>query len=689
MKLLGNAVCKYRKIILIIALILLIPAIIGMKSTRINYDILVYLPENIETVQGEKILSEDFDMGGFSVIILENMKNKDILKLENKIKEIDNVEKVISAADLIGTEIPKGMLPDKVQNMLYDENKTIMLVTFKEQISSDETINSVQKIREMTDERCKISGMTATLIDTRDLSNSEVIIYVVIAVLLCLIILQLALDSYFVPILLLLNIGIAVLYNMGTNIFLGEISYITKAISAVLQLGVTMDFAIFLYHSYLQEKETAKDNDEAMSIAIGKTMTSVLGSATTTIAGFLALCTMRLTLGKDIGLVMAKGVLFGLICVITVLPALILIFDKAIQKTRHKALLPKFEHLKNFNIKHYKAIAVIFLIMVPFAVWGYSHTQSYYNLDGDLPKDLPSVEANTDVKDKFHVVTAETLLIDKNMPEYKVEEMLEKIDKIDGIRWTLSYTDLLGTSVPVDSLPDSIKSIFIGSKYQMIIIDSDYELATDELTNQISEINKIIKEYDNDAILAGEGPLMNDLVEIADHDFNSVNYVSMAVIFIIMIINLKSFALPILLMIAIEFAIFINMGIPAYTGTKLPFVASIVIGTIQLGATIDYAILITTKYIGERKAGKDKFKAIDYALGTSINSVAVSALCFFGATFGVGIYSEIAMISSLCILMARGALISGAVVITVLPAFLLIFDKWICKTTKGLTKIKA
>jgi predicted RND superfamily exporter protein len=426
-----------------------------------------------------------------------------------------------------------------------------------------------------------------------------------------------------------------------------------------------------------------------MSIAIGKTMTSVLGSATTTIAGFLALCTMRLTLGKDIGLVMAKGVLFGLICVITVLPALILIFDKAIQKTRHKALLPKFEHLKNFNIKHYKAIAVIFLIMVPFAVWGYSHTQSYYNLDGDLPKDLPSVEANTDVKDKFHVVTAETLLIDKNMPEYKVEEMLEKIDKIDGIRWTLSYTDLLGTSVPVDSLPDSIKSIFIGSKYQMIIIDSDYELATDELTNQISEINKIIKEYDNDAILAGEGPLMNDLVEIADHDFNSVNYVSMAVIFIIMIINLKSFALPILLMIAIEFAIFINMGIPAYTGTKLPFVASIVIGTIQLGATIDYAILITTKYIGERKAGKDKFKAIDYALGTSINSVAVSALCFFGATFGVGIYSEIAMISSLCILMARGALISGAVVITVLPAFLLIFDKWICKTTKGLTKIKA
>jgi predicted RND superfamily exporter protein len=685
----GQFVTKHKKIILIIAIILLIPSILGMKATRTNYNILAYLPSDLETVQGQDVLADDFHRGAYAILVVDNMPSKDILKLEDKIKKVSTVKDVASVADATGTSIPKEALPDEIKNKIYSGDETIIFVTFENAISDDQTMDAVSEIKKIAGTQCKVSGMTATLLDTKDLSDREVSIYVLIAVALCLLILQLALDSYFAPFLILINIGIAILYNMGTNIMFGEISYITKAISAVLQLGVTMDFAIFLYHSYLQEKETAKDNDEAMSIAIGKTMTSVLGSATTTIAGFLALCTMRLTLGKDIGLVMAKGVLFGLICVITVLPALILIFDKAIQKTRHKALLPKFEHLKNFNIKHYKAIAVIFLIMVPFAVWGYSHTQSYYNLDGDLPKDLPSVEANTDVKDKFHVVTAETLLIDKNMPEYKVEEMLEKIDKIDGIRWTLSYTDLLGTSVPVDSLPDSIKSIFIGSKYQMIIIDSDYELATDELTNQISEINKIIKEYDNDAILAGEGPLMNDLVEIADHDFNSVNYVSMAVIFIIMIINLKSFALPILLMIAIEFAIFINMGIPAYTGTKLPFVASIVIGTIQLGATIDYAILITTKYIGERKAGKDKFKAIDYALGTSINSVAVSALCFFGATFGVGIYSEIAMISSLCILMARGALISGAVVITVLPAFLLIFDKWICKTTKGLTKIKA
>ena len=684
----GQFVTKHKKIILIIAIILLIPSILGMKATRTNYNILAYLPSDLETVQGQDVLADDFHRGAYAILVVDNMPSKDILKLEDKIKKVSTVKDVASVADATGTSIPKEALPDEIKNKIYSGDETIIFVTFENAISDDQTMDAVSEIKKIAGTQCKVSGMTATLLDTKDLSDREVSIYVLIAVALCLLILQLALDSYFAPFLILINIGIAILYNMGTNIMFGEISYITKAISAVLQLGVTMDFAIFLYHSYLQEKETAKDNDEAMSIAIGKTMTSVLGSATTTIAGFLALCTMRLTLGKDIGLVMAKGVLFGLICVITVLPALILIFDKAIQKTRHKALLPKFEHLKNFNIKHYKAIAVIFLIMVPFAVWGYSHTQSYYNLDGDLPKDLPSVEANTDVKDKFHVVTAETLLIDKNMPEYKVEEMLEKIDKIDGIRWTLSYTDLLGTSVPVDSLPDSIKSIFIGSKYQMIIIDSDYELATDELTNQISEINKIIKEYDNDAILAGEGPLMNDLVEIADHDFNSVNYVSMAVIFIIMIINLKSFALPILLMIAIEFAIFINMGIPAYTGTKLPFVASIVIGTIQLGATIDYAILITTKYIGERKSGKDKFKAIDYALGTSINSIVVSALCFFGSTFGVAVYSKIAMISSLCTLMSRGALISMAVVVTMLPAFLLLFDKIICKTTKGLTSVK-
>lgn len=684
----GQFVTKHKKIILIISLLLLIPSIIGMQATRINYDILAYLPDDVETVQGENILADDFEMGAYSIIVIDNMEAKDILKLEDKIREVDTVQKVASVADVLGTSIPKEALPDEIKDKIYSEDETIMLVTFKDAISSDETMSAVEEIKGLVSEQCKVSGMTATLLDTKDLSNQEVAIYVIIAVALCLLILEVALDSYFAPILLLLNIGIAILYNMGTNIFLGQISYITKAISAVLQLGVTMDFAIFLYHSYLQEKKTAKDNDEAMSIAIAKTMTSVLGSATTTIAGFLALCSMELTLGKDIGIVMAKGVMFGLICVVTVLPALILMSDKIIEKTRHKEILPKFEKLKNFSIKHYKAIIVAFLIMLPFSIYGYTNTEVYYNLDSSLPETLSSVEANNDVHDNFNVVTAELLLVNKDMPEYKVNEMLDKIDNLEGISWTLSYSDLLGTSIPIESIPNDIKDIFIGSKYQLIIINSEYELATDELTNQITEVNNIIKEYDSESILAGEGPLMNDLVEIANHDFNSVNYVSIVIIFIIMICVLKSALLPIILMCTIEFAIFINMGIPAYTNTTIPFIASIVIGTIQLGATIDYAILITTKYIDERKNGKDKKQAIDYALGTSIGSIVVSALCFFGATFGVGVYSKIEMISSLCTLMARGAVVSMAVVVTVLPALLMAFDKLVCKTTMGMRKLK-
>ena len=683
----GNAVCKHRKIILIIALILLIPAILGMKATRINYDILVYLPENIETVQGEKILSEDFDMGGFSVVILENMKNKDILTLESKIKEINNVEKVVCIADVIGTEIPKEMLPNKVQDMLYDKNKTIMLVTFKEQISSDETINSVEKIREITDERCKISGMTATLIDTRNLSDSEVIIYVVIAVVLCLIILQLALDSYFVPFLLLGNIGIAVLYNMGTNIFLGEISYITKAISAVLQLGVTMDFAIFLYHSYIQEKNNFTSKEEAMSNAIRKTFTSVLGSSLTTIAGFLALCSMNLSLGKDIGIVMAKGVLFGVISVVTILPALILECDKIIEKTKHKEILPKFTHLRDFIIKHYVIITILFIIILPIAFYGYKNTDVYYKLDKSLPESLSSVEANNILKEDFNMASMEMLLVDKNIPEYKANEMIEKIENMEGIEWAIGYSKLGSIGIPKAALPQDLIDVFQSDKYQMILINSKYEIATDELNTQVEELTNIVKEYDKNAILAGEGPLMKDLVQIADHDFNSVNTTSIAVIFVIMLFVLKSFSLPVILIAVIEFAIFINMGIPYYTNVSVPFVASIVIGTIQLGATIDYAILITNKYIVARKDGKNKKEAAKESLGTSIGSIAVSGLCFFGATFGVGAYSKIEMIGSLCTLMSRGAIISMLTVICVLPAFLMIFDKIICKTTIGIKKI--
>ena len=686
MNALGNAVCRYRKFILIIAFILLIPAIIGMKATRINYDILVYLPENIETVKGEKILSEDFDMGGFSVIILDNMKNKDILKLESRIKEINNVEKVVSIADVIGTEIPKEMLPKEVQDMLYDENKTLMLVTFKEQISSDETVEAVEKIRHISYEGCKISGMTATLIDTRDLSDSEVLVYVIIAVILCLIILQIALDSYSVPFLLLMNIGIAILYNMGTNIFLGEISYITKAISAVLQLGVTMDFAIFLYHSYVQEKSKNVSNEEAMSSAIRKTFASVLGSSLTTIAGFLALCSMNLTLGKDIGIVMAKGVLIGVISVVTILPALILECDKLIQKTKHKEILPKFRHIREFVIKHYLLITIIFIIALPISYYGYKNTGVYYKLDKSLPDSLSSVEANNLLKDNFNMASMEMLLIDKDIPEYKTNEMIDKIEKMDGIEWAIGYSKLASIGIPKSALPQEVLDTFQSDKYQMILINSKYEIATDELNAQVKELSNLVKEYDENAILAGEGPLMKDLVEIADHDFNSVNVTSIAVIFVIMLFVLKSISLPVILIAVIEFAIFINMGIPYYTKITLPFVASIVIGTIQLGATIDYAILITNKYITARKDRKDKKEAISKALETSIGSIIVSGLCFFGATFGVGVYSKIEMIGSLCTLMSRGAIVSMLTVICVLPAFLMIFDKVINKTTFGMKR---
>ena len=683
----AEKICKHRKLILIIALLLLIPSIIGMKATRINYDILVYLPEDIETIKGEDILSEDFNMGGFSVVLLEDMSIKDIVKLEEKIRKIDNVEKVVSIADVLGSNIPVEMLPDDIKDKVYKDNETLMLVTFKEQISSDATMNSVEELRKITDEHCKISGMTATVLDTRNLSDSEVVIYVIIAVILCLIVLELALDSYVAPVLLLLNIGIAILYNMGTNIFMGQISYITKAISAVLQLGVTMDFAIFLYHSYMQEKEKIKDNNEAMANAISTTFVSVLGSSLTTIAGFLALCSMNLTLGKDIGIVMAKGVLLGVISVVTILPAMILELNNLIEKTKHKEILPKFTKVKNFVMKHYKAIGVAFLIILPVAFYGYQNTKIYYNLDKSLPTTLDSVVANTELKDKFDMTSMELLLVNKDMPDYEVNKMVEEIEKVEGIEWTLDYSKIGSIGVPKEALPEDIVSIFQSDKYQMILINSKYEMATDELNAQVETINQIIKKYDENAILAGEGPLMKDLVEISNHDFNSVNTVSIAIIFVIMIVVLKSISLPVILIAVIEFAIFINMGIPYYTNTVLPFIASIVIGTIQLGATIDYAILITTKYITARKEGKDKKESIDGALGTSIGSIIVSGLCFFGATFGVGAYSKIEMIGSLCTLMSRGAIVSMVCVIAVLPSFLMIFDKLICKTTIGMRKI--
>lgn len=688
MKKFGEFICKYRKAILIIAILLLIPSLVGMKQTRINYDILVYLPDDIETIQGENVLSDEFNMGSFSIIVLDNMPTKEILELEDEIKKIDNVQMAISTADVIGTAVPIEMLPEDIQDKFYKDGSTIMFATFKEGISDDETLQTIETLREITDERCKISGMSAVVLDTRDLSDSEIVVYVVIAVLLCLLVLQIALDSYLVPFLLLSNIGIAILYNMGSNVLLGETSYITKAISSVLQLGVTMDFAIFLYHSYMEEKKQTSNINEAMAIAISKTLVSVVGSSLTTIAGFLALCSMDLTLGKDIGIVMAKGVFLGVVCVVTILPAMLLQFNNLIEKTKHKEIMPKFTKVKNFTIKHYKLTIVIFIIILPIAFYGYNNTEIYYNLTKSLPEDLASSVANEELKEKFNMVSTEIILCNKDLPDNKTNEMLDEIEELDGIEWGIGLSKITELGIPKEMIPDDILEKVENDKYQLLIINSSYEIATNELNEQCNKINEIIKKYDDGAILVGEGPLMKDLVEISDHDFNSVNTVSIGIIFIIMICVLKSISLPVILICVIEFAIFINMGIPYYTGTILPFIASIVIGTIQLGATIDYAILITTKFITHRKAGMDRKSAIDAALDTSISAIVISGLCFFGATFGVGAYSQIEMIGSLCTLMSRGAIISVITVVFALPAFLILFDKLICKTTIGMRKIK-
>ena len=688
MKKLGDFVCKNKILIIIVSLVLLIPALIGIYKTKINYDILVYLPEDIETMKGQDILAEDFDMGAFSTIVVENMSSYDILKLEDKIKDIKGVEKVVSLTDITGTTIPKEMLPSEVVDKVSKDEAELMLVTFKDSTSSEETLDAVEEIRNITDDSVKVGGMSAMVLDTMNLSNQEIVAYVIIAVILCVIVLMLALDSYFAPVLLLGNIGIAILYNMGTNVFLGNISYITKAISAVLQLGVTTDFSIFLYHKYENAKKKTKDNNKAMSSAIAETLVSVLGSSLTTVAGFLALCTMNLTLGKDIGIVMAKGVIMGLICVVTLFPSLLLIFDKKLSTRTHKPIIPEFNHVKAFVLKHYKKIFIVFLLLIIPAWYGNKNVDVYYNLDKTLPSNLASSVANTTLKDQFNIVSPEMVLVSKDIKNNDLNNMIDEIKELEGIDLVLSASELSNLGIPEEIIDDDVKNIFKSDKYQMIFINSTYATATDELNSQIDKLNKIVKSYDKKAIVAGEGALMKDLVEISDTDFHNVNYTSIAVILIIMFCVLKSVSLPVLLVCGIEFAIFVNMSVPYYMGSTIPFIASIVIGTIQLGATIDYAILMTTKYLEERKKGKEKQKAMKVALDNSVNSIFVSGLCFFAATFGVGIYSKLEMIGSLCTLISRGAIVSMLVVIMILPSILLTFDGLITKTTKGFKKVK-
>ena len=685
MKKISKFITNNSKLIVIISILLLIPALIGYVHTKINYDILVYLPKDIETIKGQNILTDDFKTGAFSFVFVDNKKAVDVLKLEEKIKDIKGVNKVFSIYDVTDTTIPVEFIPDELKDKLVKKDSTLMVVTFKESTSDEGTIEAVKELRKITKDPSKVSGMTAMVVDTMELSDQEITAYVLIAVVLCFIVLIFASDSYIVPVFLLGNIGMAILYNLGSNIMLGEISYITKAITAVLQLGVTTDFSIFLYHKYEDLKKTNKDKKKAMELAINDTFKSVIGSSLTTIAGFLALCSMDLTLGKDIGLVMAKGVLFGLLCVLIIFPSLLLLFDKQIEKTKHKNFMPKFDKLINVIVKRRNIILVIFLILIIPAIYGNNRVGVYYKLDKSLPKDLGSSMANSRLKEEYNIVSPEMVLLDKNIKREKVEELVDKLKDIKGIDLVLSPRTL--TNLPTEIMPDDLESIMDSDKYQLIIINSTYEIASDELNEQVGIVNNIVKKYDKKAIVAGEGPLMKDLTVIADHDFKMVNYASILVIFLLMLIVLKSIGLPFILILTIEFAIFVNMAIAYYTGVTLPFIASIVVGTIQLGATIDYAILMSTTYLKERTKEKNKEKAMKETLSSCVPSIFISALCFFGATFGVSVYSKIDMIGSICTLLSRGAIISMIVVIFILPSLLLLFDKLIMKTTKNMKEV--
>lgn len=679
MKKIREFIVNHSLLIVIVTLIGMVPMLIGYMNTRINYDILVYLPKDIDTMKGQDILSEDFGLGGYAFVMVDNMSNYDTLELEKKYRNIDGVNKVFSMSDVLDTTISYDVLPDEVKDKLYRDGTSVILVTFENGSSDEVTLNALSDMREITDGN--ISSMSAMVLDTMNLSNKEIVVYIALAVVFCLIILTICTDSYFIPILLLSNIGVAILYNMGSNIIFGNISYITKAIAAVLQLGVTTDFSIFLYHKYEFYKKKTRDKKVAMSNAIKETFVSVIGSSLTTVIGFLSLCAMDLTLGTDIGLVMAKGVIWGVISTLTLFPSLLLVFDGVIDKTTHRVLLPKFERVQDFVVKRYKLILVIFVVLMVPALIGNGNYEVYYKLDKSLPETLDFNVANKELADKFGIVSPEIIILDKGVKSSDIEELSTKLKSVDGIDMVASGAEVMESGLYSAILPSDVRRILDNDKYQLMIINSTYEIASDELNNQVEEVNNIVHKYDRDAIVAGEGALMRDLVTIADHDFNMVNYTSILFIFVVMVFVLKSIGLPIILICAIEFAIFTNMAISCYTGTTLPFIASIVVGTIQLGATIDYAILMSTKYLEERDKN-DKMVSIRNTLRSSVPSIVTSALCFFGATISVYLYTKIDMIGSICNLLSRGAIISMLVVTLILPALLIVFDKFIMKTTR-------
>ena len=680
----GKWIAKHRVLMLLIGFLLVIPSVIGIANTRVNYDLLSYLPEHLETVKGQDIMVDEYGMGAFSMVVVENMKMKDIQALEDKFSEVPHVKDVLWYDDVADISLPVEMIPKDLREAFFKGNATMMLVLFDDTTSSDNSMEAVEEMRKIADEQCFISGMTGVVADIKNLALKELPIYVVIAALLSLLVLELTSGSFVVPVLFLISIGLAILYNLGSNIFLGETSYITKALTAVLQLGVTMDYSIFLLNSYEENKRRFPgEKERAMGHAIANTFKSVAGSSVTTIAGFIALCVMTFALGRDLGIVMAKGVLIGVICCVTILPSLVLVFDKAIEKTQHRHLLNNMDRPSTFITKHYKAWILIFLVLLFPAIYGNNHTEIYYNIAESLPDTLDSNVANATLKEDFDMSNIHMVLMDKNMDSLDKQKMFDQIDQVEGVKWTISKNSLIGPSVPDSMIPSDIKSMLQSDDYEIAFICSEYESATDQVNEQIAQIDQIVKLYDTTGMVIGEAPLMKDLQDVTDTDLIRVNALSIIAIFIIIMIVFKSISLPIILVAAIEFAIMVNMAIPYYQGTSLPFVASIVIGAIQLGATVDYAILMTTRYQKERQRGKDKMEAISIAHKISMPSIISSGLSFFAATFGVACYSQVEMIGSICTLLARGAIISMIVVILVLPAMFMIFDKVICKTSIG------
>jgi predicted RND superfamily exporter protein len=681
----GKAIVKSRFIILIIAFALMVPSVFGMIFTRVNYDMLSYLPADLETIKGQDYLKGDFGKGAFSFIIAENMEEKDVISLEEKLRKVDHVETVLWYADIADVSVPIDMLPKSVKDAFNSGDSTMIAVFFDTSTSSDETMNAITEIRDITKGHCFVSGISAMICDLRDLAEKEEFVYVAIAVVLAVIVMMLFMDSYIIPFVFLLSIGMSILLNMGTNYFLGEISYITKALAAVLQLAVTMDYSIFLWHSYEEQKRIHSDHKEAMANAINETVLSVFGSSITTIAGFIALCFMSFTLGRDLGIVMAKGVLLGVIGCVTFLPSIILVLDKPLEKTSHRSLVPKTRKIASGVVKIFPVFLIIFLVTILPALSGYQQTNNevYYNLSQSLPDNMPNVVANKKLENDFGVGTTHMVLSDAKLDSKKGYEMTDELKKVKGVKYVLGLKSLVGSRIPEEMLPKSAIEKLKSNKWELMLINSEYKAATDEVSKQIASLKKIIKKYDSKGMLIGEASCTQDLIDVTGVDFRVVNIISIIAIFLIILFVEKSITLPFILVAVIEFAIFINLGISHFLGDSLPFIAPICISTIQLGATVDYAILMTTRYKKERSLGKDKKESVIIALSTSIPSILVSALGLFAATFGVALYSDADMIASLCMLLARGAIISMFSVILVLPAMFMLFDKVIAKTTLG------